>query len=222
MFQKARITTDHGKTIQVMFNPAEYNLDAGVNYSSINVPGLDGPITQYISGTQDTLTIQLMFNTYQPPKYDPNAKRIVETPESKMEDVTDYTAKIYDLTRIAGALHRPPVCTFQWGSLHFRGVVTSVKQKFTMFLEGGKPVRALVDMTFQSVLDPVFSKKSSPWESPDRTKYRVLDESTSLWQLAYEEYGDSEKWKDICRANGIRNPLDVYAGMEIKLPPLKP
>ena len=49
MFQKAVIKVTGGRDIQVMFNPTEYNLDTGANYSNINVPGMDGPITQYIT-----------------------------------------------------------------------------------------------------------------------------------------------------------------------------
>lgn len=221
MFQKAVIKVLGGQDIQVMFNPTEYNLDTGANYSNVNVPGLDGPITQYISGRQDTLTVQLMFNTYQPPRYDPGTGRLETPPEDEMEDVSTYTRQIYALTQIKGILHHPPTCTFQWGSLSFDGVVTDVKQRFTMFLESGKPVRAMVDVTFQSLLDPIFSRKTSPWESPDRTKYKVLDESASLWQMAYEEYGDPDQWRLIARSNHIRNPLDIRPGMMLQLPPLR-
>lgn len=221
MFQKAVIKVTGGSSIKVMFNPTEYNLDTGANYSNLNVPGLDGPITQFISGKQDTLTVQLMFNTYLPPRYNPDSGQLEARSEAEMEDVSSYTKKIYELTQIKGFLHHPPTCTFQWGSLSFDGVVTDVKQKFTMFLDSGKPVRALVDVTFQSVLDTLFSKKSSPWESPDRTKYKVLDESSSLWQLAYEEYGDADQWKTIARFNGIRNPLDIRPGMTVVLPPIR-
>ena len=220
MFQKAKITIEGGGKIPVMFNPTEYSLDTGANYSEINVPGLDGPISQYISGTADTLTIQLMFNTYIPPTYNSQLKRAEKVSDEKMEDVTTYTKKLYNLTKISGILHRPPTCTFSWGSLKFKGTVRDVKQKFTMFLDNGKPVRAMVDVTFKSVLDVILSKKSSPWESPDRTKYRTLDESSSLWQLAYDEYGDADKWKEIAKVNGISNPLDIKAGMAVVLPPL--
>ena len=209
-----------GSSIKVMFNPSEYNLDTSAKYSTVEVPGLDGPITQFISGGQDTLTIKLMFNTYKPPKFDPGSGQVKAVSDHDMEDVSRYTAQIYNLTKIKGMLHRPPKCVFKWGSLQFSGVVTDVKQHFTMFLESGKPVRATVDVTFKSVLDPILSRKMSPWESPDRTKYRVLDESSSLWQLAFEEYGDADRWKDIARANQISNPLDIRPGMEIVLPPI--
>lgn len=221
MLEKAEISPEVGSSIKVMFNPSEYNLQAGVNYSSVNVPGMDGPIVQYISGMQDTLTVQLMFSTYQAPRFEPSQNKVVEVKDSQMTDVTQHTKKIYDLTKIIGSLHRPPVCTFKWGSLHFKGVVTDVRQRFTMFLSSGKPVRAAVDVTFKSLIDPNTSSRYSPFESPDRTKYRVLDESGSLWQLAYEEYGDADKWKVIAEANGISDPLGIKAGTEIRLPPIK-
>ena len=221
MFQKAVIQVSGGSDITVMFNPTEYNLDTGANYSSLNVPGLDGPVTQFISGKEDTLTLQLMFNTYEAPRYNQSTGRMEAVPEDQMEDVSKYTKKIYDLTRIKGVLHHPPVCTFRWGSLSFQGVVSDVKFKYTMFLDSGKAVRATADVTFRSVLDVLFSKKSAPWESPDRTKYKVLDESSSLWQLAYEEYGDAEQWKTIARVNHIQNPLDIRPGMTLILPPIE-
>ena len=99
--------------------------------------------------------------------------------------------------------------------------MTDVRQRFTMFLSSGKPVRAVVDVTFKSLINPLTLSKYSPFESPDRTKYRILDESSSLWQLAYEEYGDADKWKVIAEANGISDPLGIKAGMEIRLPPIK-
>lgn len=221
MFQKAVIETETGSTISVMFNPVEYNLSSAANYGSVNVPGLDGPISQFISGAEDTLTLQLMFNTYVPAKYNPERNVTEPAADDDIKDVSSYTSAIYKLMRINGILHRPPICTFKWGSLRFKGIVSNVTQKFTMFLESGKPVRATVDVTFKSVLDPLLSKKASPWESPDRTKYKVLDEGSSLWQLAYDEYGDCDKWKEIAKFNGIKNPLDIKAGMTVVLPPLR-
>lgn len=57
MFQKAVIKVTGGLGYPGDVQPTEYNLDTGANYSNINVPGMDGPITQYISGKQDTLVV---------------------------------------------------------------------------------------------------------------------------------------------------------------------
>ena len=38
--------------------------------------------------------------------------------------------------------------------------------------------------------------------------------------LAYEEYGDPEKWKEIARENHITNPLQVKPGQVLRLPAL--
>lgn len=209
-FEFAKIDVEEGSSITVLFNPSEYNLSNSANYSEKNIPGYDGPVTQYVSGASSTLNMTLYFDTYEPP-----------TLEKQVEGGTDvslHTRKIMELTNIKGSLHRPPLVTFSWGSLHFKGVVTEVKQNFTMFLSDGKPVRAKVDVTFKSVLDPKTSKRKAPFESPDRTKFRTLHEKEQLWQLAHREYGDAEKWRVIAEANNIANPLEISAGQVIQLP----
>lgn len=217
MLEKAVISVEKGSDISVMFNPSEYDLQTGVNYSSINVPGLNGPITQFISGTQDTLTVQLMFSTYEPPTYDPSKKKVVPVKDSEMTDVSALTSKLYKLTKIDPLLNRPPICTFKWGSLQFKGAVTDVRQKFTMFLSSGKPVRAAVDVTFKSMLNAIGLSKSDAFSGSGSAKIRVLDESTSLWQIAYEEFGDADQWKKLAKDNDIVNPLNTIIGSLLKI-----
>ena len=42
----------------------------------------------------------------------------------------------------------------------------------------------------------------------------------SLWSIAYEEYDDCEKWREIAKANNIMNPLDIRPGQVIRIPAL--
>lgn len=200
------------KAIQVEFNPAEYNLSSSIQYSEKNIPGLDGPIGQYIAGNSTTLNITLMFNTYNPPT--------LNRPAESGKDVTGYTKQIVNLTMIDGTLHRVPKVTFSWGSIQFTGIVTDVKENYTMFLADGKPVRAKVDVTFKSVYDITTGKRISPLQSPDRTKVKTIMQGDSLWSIAAKEYKDPEKWRVIAKENDILNPLDIYPGQTLKLPPL--
>lgn len=91
---------------------------------------------------------------------------------------------------------------------------------YTMFTESGMPVRAKVSLTFKSLISLKDTKRKSPFESPDRTKYRTLRQGMGLWDIANMEYGDPDMWKVIARENGILNPLEVRPGQVVKLPAL--
>ncbi len=202
--------------VEVLFNPSEYQLTDAANYSEKKVPGLDGPIVQYISGEATELSLNLFLDTYVPPSS--SLISFGTPPVSK--DVSAITKQIADATSIEGSLHRPPKVTFKWGSLNFTGVVTKFNHTYTMFTESGMPVRAKVTLTFKSLISPKDKRRESPFESPDRTKYRTIRQGTGLWDIAGMEYGNPDMWKMIARENGILNPLDVWPGQVVKLPAL--
>ncbi|MBD5469529.1 MAG: hypothetical protein HDR21_15495 [Lachnospiraceae bacterium] len=211
MTEKAVIEVEGGEKIEVMFNPESYQLSQSASYSEKKIPGLDGPVSQFIAGETMTLDMTLYFDTYAPP-----------TAEAG-ESGSSVAAKVGELTKllkIDGSLHRPPSVSFCWGKLKFHGCVTCVKASYTMFLADGTPVRAKADVSFRSLLSADESRRQSPFESPDRTKVRVLHEDEQLWHYAWQEYGDVERWREIAIQNGITNPLDAEPGMTLTLPAL--
>lgn len=216
---KLKIEKETGSnTIDVLFNPSEYQLTDGASYSEKKVPGLDGPVIQYISGDATELSVSLFLDTYVPKTPTLLPVSIPGIGGDDSSDVSKITKEIADATSIDGSLHRPPKVTFQWGSLNFEGILTKVSHTYTMFTESGMPVRAKVNLTFKSLISPSDKRRKSPFESPDRTKYRTIREGIQLWDLAYAEYGDPDMWKVIAKANGIQNPLDIKAGQIVKLP----
>lgn len=216
MSEKAVIEVLEGemepKEIEAMFNPESYQLSYSASYSEKKILGLDGPISQYVSGESETLDMTLYFDTYIP--HGPDKSEGGDSVAKKVEPLTQ-------LLYIDGSLHRPPAVKFKWGTIQFKGIVTSAKVSFTMFLSDGTPVRAKVDITFKSLLDVDTQKRKSPFLSPDRTKVRVMHESEQLWHYAWREYGDAGKWREIARANGVMNPLEVGPGDRIQLPALE-
>lgn len=211
-FVKAILKVEKGIPIVCQFNPSEYQIADSAKYSEKTVPGGHSTISQFISGTSSALTLTLTFDTYIPPT--------IENPNEGGIDVSILTQQIVELTRIKGTLHRPPIVTFLWGTVTFQGIITEVKQKFTMFLSSGIPVRAKLDVTFKSVEQESLLKRISPLESPDRTKYRIFKEGEYLWNYAKEEYESPQMWRVIAKANGIMNPLEIEAGQVLKLPAL--
>ncbi|MDG0789518.1 LysM peptidoglycan-binding domain-containing protein [Cohnella ginsengisoli] len=198
------IKSNSQETVDVLFNPGEYMLQAGNSYSWHAVPGLQSPIAQFVSGEATTLTMDLFFDTYE-----------------KGTDVRAHTAKISGLLQVDSDLHAPPLCRFVWGSLNFKGVAEKVSQRFTMFLDTGIPVRATLNVTLRAVLSMTEQYQQVPRQSADRTKQKTLKQDEQLWMLAAEEYEDPSRWRAIAEANGIDNPRRLPAGRKLIIPRLE-
>lgn len=189
--------------IPVRFNPTEYSLSTSAKYGERSLPGLDTPIEQFVSGGADTLSMELLFDTYE-----------------EGVDVRTYTVQLDDIIAVGGDEHAPPVCRFVWGSFTFRGVLSQLNKRFTMFLPSGVPVRARVNVTFRQHATPAEQTAAVPRLSSDRTTVWRVTEGDTLWAVASAEYGDPERWRPIAKANDIDDPRTLEPGRELVVPPL--
>lgn len=190
---------------KVIFNPAEYSLQKGNQFSSTPLPGLSNPIVSFVNGDADVLTMDLFFDTYT---------------NMGSSDVREETGKISVLLDIDPALHAPPPVLFVWGPLRFKAVIERLTQRFTMFREDGVPVRATLNVTFKEY-KTIDDQLNPPNESSDWSKRRIVAENDRLCLIAAIEYEDPAVWRVIADANDIENPRLLQPGQEILLPPLK-
>ena len=204
---------------EVLFNPAEYSIEKGNTFQSTSLPGLATPVTQFVTGNADTLSMELYFDTY--------AKSSRHGTVTLREDVRKYTRKIANLMEIDPILHAPPVCEFTWGpplgtpeGIQFAGIIEKVSQKFTYFLDDGTPVRATLNVTFKEYKTIKQQLAEIGKQSPDRTKLRVFKDGDALWLFANAEYVDPGLWRVIADHNGLENPRLIAPGTALELPPL--
>ena len=199
-----------GERANVIFNPAEYSIQTGNQFSSTPLPGLSNPIVSFVNGDADVLTMDLFFDTYT---------------DMRSSDVREETGKISVLLEIDPELHAPPPVLFVWGKLRFKAVIERLTQRFTMFLEDGVPVRATLNVTFKeykTLAEQLAPPKEPPGpkESSDWSKRRIVAENDRLCLIAAIEYEDPAVWRVIADANDIENPRLLQPGQEILLPPL--
>ena len=202
------------ETINVLFNPSEYSISDSVEYASPKdkkgAVKNSTPQENFMGKNASVLNLSLFFDT--------NAVIAASSINNiKATDVSKVTKKFTALTRVKGDQHKPPKVRFVWGSLHFKGVVKDLKTSYTMFTESGMPVRAKMDLTIKMSAEKS-DKFVEPFESPDRTKSRVVTEATSLWEIARKEYGDVGKWRIIADCNNLLNPLEIPSGTILKIP----
>jgi Contractile injection system tube protein len=191
--------------IKVSFNPAEYSLQKGNQFSSTPLPGLSNPVVSFVNGDADVLTMDLFFDTYT---------------DKGSSDVREETEKIAALLDIHPKLHAPPPVRFVWGGLRFKAVIERLSQRFTMFREDGVPVRATLNVTFKEY-KTISDQLNPPNQSADWTKRRTIVELDRLCLIAAVEYEDPTVWRVIADANEIDNPRLLQPGVEIALPPLR-
>jgi hypothetical protein len=128
-------------TCTAMFNPKELSLEKSVSWSPAQARGGEGGqekqeerTLEYQDPQPSKLSVTLFFDTF--------------------EEKSDCSEQIKPLERMAmidSALRRPPLCLFLWGGkFRFQGVISSLTQKYTMFLADGTRVRCEVGLQMQS------------------------------------------------------------------------
>ncbi|HEV7473308.1 MAG TPA: LysM peptidoglycan-binding domain-containing protein [Pyrinomonadaceae bacterium] len=205
---KAQITVEHtGEKINVFFNPEEYTINKDNNFASQAIPGLSGPLLQFVNGNMRTLEMELFFDTY-------------DTPDLDKRDVRELTNKITGLLTINSDLHAPPVLRISWSSLQFRCVLARASQKFILFANDGTPVRARITVTFNEFIDAEREALEINRQTADFTKLYVVLQGQTLSGIAALLYDNALLWRPIAVANQIDDPRAIETGQSLLIPSL--
>jgi nucleoid-associated protein YgaU len=211
--------------IPVQHNPTEFTLDKGVQVAEVPVPGLDAPLTQFVRGKCETMTLDLFFDT---------------TDSGMGQNATSVTAQtdlVYSLTKIEPNGHTPPICAFMWNAKFpgsntavevgsqrreaFQCIVESVKQKFTLFSPEGVPLRAVLTVTLKEYKTLHEQHWQLNLNSPDRTQAHVVARGETLSSIAGAHYRRPGEWRRIAAANRITDPRRLATGIVLDVPPVR-
>jgi hypothetical protein len=220
--QKLTITRERQRgrdAIEALFNPNEITLAISATWDQERLVGQGGTsaavMLEYRYVEAETFEIELFFDTYE-------SRSAALTLRRAATDVRRHTDRIAKLVEPDRELHRPPLCHLKWGTFDiFTGVFTSVRQRFTLFLEDGTPVRATLTCSLIGAATPG-QARSAELHSSDVAKTRQVRRTDTLQSLAAEEYNDPAMWRHIAKANGIINPRDLRPGTVLAIPRLRP
>lgn len=218
--------TPSGAALDVLFNPTEYTLAKSAQFAEVPIPGLDSPLLQFVRGQTETLTVDLFFDTSD-----------AGGTGAEAESVTAKTDPFYQLIKIEAESHAPPVVLFSWGGeafpghrtyetlagqnrYGFKGVVESVRQRFTFFSSTGLPLRATLSLTLKEYKTLHEQIAELNLNSPDRTKAHVVREGETITRIAELAHDNGADWRAIALWNGIEDPLALEPGMVLEVPPL--
>lgn len=213
---KLMIETETGEKIRVMFNPNSYTISKSVTWSAAGADDgrsktkreVNAPPLQFGGGGSRQLSLELFFD-------------VTEQPGADVRDETDNIAK---LTLISRKLDHPPWCKVSWGASRapkgdfpFKGVISSLTQKFTLFASSGTPIRATLSVTFTEYLDPKDDKRET---DPDYTTW-LTKRGDTLSNVSAQVYGNPAWWRVIAEHNDIDDPLQLEIGRRLSIPEVR-
>ncbi len=145
--------SDFKGELVAQYNPKEIQIDKAASWAESKTSTSDQPHLEFTSSGTRSLSLELMFDTY--------------------EDGTDVHALyVAELIKLVSVMkpgsekeqeRRPPRVKFLWGFQGlpgFIGVIESVSTKYTMFLPGGRPVRATCTVKMKEANRASFAKKA--------------------------------------------------------------
>ena len=174
--------------VDLQYNPTEIVLEKNVHIAEIAIPGLTAPLQQFVRGDAETLKLELFFDTSD------------QGMGLNAVSVTTLTDPIYALSRIVPDQHAPPVVTFCWGADFpgnelppelgnqrrngFRGIVTNIRQTFTLWSSGGMPVRGKMSLSLREYSPLRQQLDALNLASPNKTHSYVLSRGDTLSGVA--------------------------------------
>ena len=199
------------KEYEVAINPETYSLSYKAEYTSANATGTTGGKMPFFRTLPENLNLEFLFDRTgvfadsQPQDSGVNG------------DIADFKKITYDFN---GDIHRPNYLKVSWGELLFKCVVTEFNIEYKLFNSNGKPIRAIVKVTFKNFVAEEERAAREKKSSPDLTHYRVVKEGDNLPLMTYRIYGNSKYYLEIARVNGLTNFRKLEPGQKLTFPPI--
>lgn len=210
----------NGAKIDCLFNPYEYTVSKSNTYERKPKNNADVMHAEFKESGSQTLKLSLFFDSYEENDSITEKMKLLWSFMSVSRTDPKGSTKQKKETK----KQRPPYVAFEWGIFSFVAVITEMTQKFTLFKPDGTPVRATVDVTFVQFNDvDDYNKKArqnpTSGGGPVQRVREVLG-GDRLDLIAYQEYGDSGKWREIAEKNRLRNLHDLRSGQWLVIPDL--
>lgn len=200
-----------GKEIVFSFNPKEFSISKSAGWERSGQRGAATAAMPQFTGSQPaTLTVEVFLDGTE--ERNPSvAARI----QALLDAVTPLQRTISD------DQPSPPWVLFGWGRfLSFVAVLKQVSAQYTMFRSDGTPLRATATLTLEEVPTTPPPRQNPTSGALAASRVHTVVAGDSLHSIAYEEYGDPARWRQLAEANGIDDPMRLPPGTTVLVPAL--
>ncbi|MEM7369916.1 MAG: hypothetical protein AAF587_15025 [Bacteroidota bacterium] len=194
-----------GAPYVVQFNPESYSLSDRFNYDSSQAMGRTGSSNRFNNIAPKEFSFEFMVDGT-----GATGERI---------NVQDNIDQFKNTIGFNGSIHRPNILFVVWGTFKAICVATSANYNFTLFKSDGTPLRAKVSVRLREYTPAVVELLQNQLQSPDLSEIRTIKEGDKLPLMCFHVYGNSRRYLEVARANGLTSCRRLQAGEELDFPP---
>ncbi|MBK9017211.1 MAG: LysM peptidoglycan-binding domain-containing protein [Saprospiraceae bacterium] len=193
-----------------MMNPESYTLDYKIEYNEEQGQGTSSTQQRYKLTKPEEMSFEFLFD---------NTGIIDEKPRSDIhQEITTFRDL---LVKYEGEIHEPKHFKLAWGTILFKGRLTSLNIAFKLFKPDGTPIRAVAKATFKGSIEENLRVAKEDAKSPDLTHLRLVKAGDTLPMMCYRIYGDPRYYLEVAKVNGLGHFRRLEPGMELLFPPLE-
>jgi len=197
-----------GPPFFALINPETYTYKYKIEFCEAQAPGTSGTALKFNKMPPQEFNFDFLFDDTG-----------VIMSSSPVADQLDSFR--HQLLQYQGTIHRPYYLKIHWGTLLFKGVLTSMDIEFKLFRPDGSPVRAVAKCAFKGAVEENLRAALENPMSPDITHERTFTSHDRLPLMTKKIYNDKKYYIDVAVFNKLDGFRNIKTGSKLYFPPTK-
>jgi hypothetical protein len=200
------------RVVDCQFNPSELTISKSNQWQSSHSSTTPLPDMTFQGEGPSSFTLNLTFDSYEQRQ---DVRHLTDAVLSLMSASVEERGPQNNVSK------RPPHVMFTWGNFStFPAVIEKIDQKFTLFLDDGRPARATLTVSLKEV--PKKRTKEQGQNPTSRaagaSRVHVVQLGDTIDLIAADALGDPGAWRTIAEANDLDDPRRLNPGRALLIP----
>jgi hypothetical protein len=200
-------TSTAGEPFYTLMNPETYTYRYKIEFCENQAPGTSGVCLKFNKMPPQEFNFDFLFD---------GTGVVDSSPVPVAEQLDTFRNRIL---KYQGNIHRPYYLKIHWGTLLFKGVLTSMDIEFKVFRPDGSPVRAIAKCAFKGTVEENLRVALENPMSPDISHERKVNANDRLPLMTKKIYNDNKYYIDVAMHNRLDGFRNIAPGTKILFPP---
>ena len=215
-------TPPDSEPLSVLINPESYTIQYRVDYNDEQAQGTSQPSLRFNSIPAQDIHFDFIFDS-SGVVVEPSLLQIgIVNPFAETDNVIDQIETFKDkVLNYDGDIHSPKYVSLNWGTLLFKGRLTSMDIQFKVFKPDGTPIRALAKCNFRGHIEEDLRVALENSQSPDITHQHLFTAFDRFALLTEKMYNTPDRYLEVATANQLLSFRKIPTGTKIFFPPVE-